>query len=249
MQNFFEHRLNIGKYQTAVFFCFAALLFSCNSTQKNKESLSNPEIISIETLNSIDTINWVFYKSWSLNDTALLVLAKSKYFHTTHSGGPQLALVLLKKTRNNWVVRESKLHLPVITSWGEIPKFKLESINEIHLLTADYGYGNQGNDRRILKFFDIDLCHFGETCFQYAYNSRILETVAEIDISNYEGNITRLYNQKISYNLNQKNRELRIYSTSHNLTYFEGLEILEENKIEKIELPPINEVFQPILCS
>ena len=220
--------------------------------------MSNPEIISIEKLNSIDTINWVFYKSWSLNDTALLVLAKSKYFHTTHSGGPQFALVLLKKTRNNWVVTKSKMHLPVITSWGEIPKFKLEAIDKIHVLTTDYGYGNQGNDRRILKFFDIDLCHFGETCFQYAYNSRILETVAEIDISNYQGNIntvqresnlTRLYNQKISYNLNQQNRELRIYSTSHNLTYFKGLEILEENKIEKIELPPINEVFQPILCS
>jgi len=220
--------------------------------------MSNPEIISIEKLNSIDTINWVFYKSWSLNDSALLVLAKSKYYYTTHSGGPQLALVLLKRTSNNWVVRESKLHLPIITTWGEIPKFKLESINEFHVLTTDYGYGNQGNDRRILKFLDIDLCHFGETCFQYAYNSRIQETVAEIDISNYEGNInavhserniTRLYNQKINYNLNQKNRELRIYSTSHNLTYFKGLEILEENKIEKIELHPINEVFQPILCS
>ena len=148
------------------------------------------------------------------------------------------------------------MHLPIITSWGQTPTFRLESFERYHLLSVDYGFGSQGNDHRILKFFDVDKCHFGETSLIYAYEGRIVETVAASIVKDYVDIrqpavdfVTRLYKQEINYQINPKTENILIYSKEHYFSIYPNMGISDTTLIQKVNLPPVDEEYKRILCS
>ena len=148
------------------------------------------------------------------------------------------------------------MHLPIITSWGQTPTFRLESFERYHLLSVDYGFGSQGNDHRILKFFDVDKCHFGETSLIYAYEGRIVETISASIVKDYMDTripavdfVTRLYNQEINYQINPKTDAIRIFSKEHYYGIYPTMEISDTTLLQKVNLPPVDEEYKRILCS
>ena len=254
MQNFFEHRLNIGKYQTAVFFCFAALLFSCNSAPKAKVLSSNPEIIGIEKLNSIDTAVWAFHKTWNLNDTTVVVMAKSKYFDDCHMCGPDLSLILLtqEKSSGKWTVKKTKMYIPIGTSWGSVPD--IEFINNSHgqFLAVDWGYGNQGCETSYIKFFNLEEYNFGNLMFIYHYTSAEEASADKKILSKYAPKIIAsdtswyyTYKQELNYQLDSNTGNIIIYSVEHSINFYD-YNSANENYKYQYKLPSIKEIFVPI---
>jgi hypothetical protein len=251
MQNLIGHRLNLGKIQTALFLSFAAMLLSCNSAPKGNGLSSNPEIISIEKLNSVDTTVWEFHKSWSMNDTTVLVLAKSKYYENSHAGGPKAALVLITKTHEIWEIQKTKINLPIISSWGKLPEFKLEKISQNHILSVDYGYGSQGNDHRNLVFFDIDFCFFGEVCFTFAYDAAIRSYMLKDQICKLTKN-TNIQEDELPYDFIN---EIDYQFVGTNLImslkqrHFDFFNRDKTKIIFKHDLEPLHIEYKRILCS
>ena len=158
---------------------------ACNNRTEGVKQIIGYQGVAVRHLENKDTAKWEVHQSWDLTDSTKLLIAKTKYYFTGHSGGPELSMLLLKKIGGEWQILESKLHLPIITSWGQTPTFRLESFERYHLLSVDYGFGSQGNDHRILKFFDVDMCHFGETSLIYAYEGRIVETISASEVKGY----------------------------------------------------------------
>ena len=229
---------------------------ACNNRTEGVKQIIGYLGVAVRHLENEDTAKWEVHQSWDLTDSTKLLIAKTKYYFTGHSGGPELSMLLLKKIGDEWQVLESKLHLPIITSWGQTPTFRLESFERYHLLSVDYGFGSQGNDHRILKFFDVDKCHFGETSLIYAYEGRIVETVAASIVKDYVDIrqpavdfVTRLYIQEINYQINPKTENILIYSKEHYFSIYPNMGISDTTLIQKVNLPQVDEEYKRILCS
>lgn len=254
MRNLFGHRLNLGKIQTALFLIFAAMHFSCNSSQKAKELNPNPEIISIEKLNSVDTAVWAFYQSWNLNDTTVVVMAKSKYYDDCHMCGPDLSLVLLiqEKSTGKWTVQKTKKYIPIGTSWGRVPDIELINNSYGQFLAVDWGYSNQGCETSYIKFFNLEEYNFGNPTFIYHYTSaeeasadkEILSKFAP-DINPNDSNWYYTYSQELNYQLDSNTGTIIIYSTKHFINFYDYNSSLEDYKYQ-YKLPGIKEIFVPI---
>jgi hypothetical protein len=107
---FYESRI---KLKSLVSILLITIIFSNCQGVKNNGSSKNYKLIAIEKLNTIDTTVWAFHKSWNLNDTCVVVLAKSKYFDDCHMCGPDLSLVLLTLEQSNgkWTVKKTKSNI------------------------------------------------------------------------------------------------------------------------------------------
>ena len=229
---------------------------ACNNRTEGVKQIIGYQGVAVRHLESVDTARWEVHQSWDLTDSSKLLIAKTKYYFTGHSGGPELSMLLLKKVGNEWHVLESRLHLPIITSWGQALSFRLESFERYHLLSVDYGFGSQGSDHRILKFFDVDMCHFGETSLIHAYEGRIVETVSSSVVKDYVDIrqpavdfVTRLYKQEINYQINPKTETIRIFSKEHYYGIYPTMEISDTTLIKKVNLPQVDEEYKRILCS
>ena len=229
---------------------------ACNNRTEGVKQIIGYQGVAVRHLENEDTAKWEVHQSWDLTDSTKLLIAKTKYYFTGHSGGPELSMLLLKKIGDEWQVLESKLHLPIITSWGQTPTFRLESFERYHLLSVDYGFGSQGNDHRILKFFDVGMCHFGETSLIHAYEGRIVETVSASEVKDYVDIrqpavdfVTRLYNQEINYQINPKTETIRVFSKERYYGIYPQKEISDTTLIQKVNLPPVDEEYKRILCS
>ncbi len=230
------------------------MLLSCNSAPKAKGLSSNPETISIEKLNSVDTTVWAFHKSWNLNDTCVVVMAKSKYFDDCHMCGPDLSLVLLtlEKSSGKWTVQKTKMHIPIGTSWGSAPHIEFINNSYGQYLAVDWGYSNQGCETSYIKFFNLEEYNFGNPTFIYHYTSaeeasadkEVLYKYAP-DINPNDSSWHYSYSQELNYQLDSNTGNIIISSTEHSINFYDD-NSSDENYQYRYVLPKINEIFVPI---
>ena len=248
--------MKYGIYHFGWIMLILVLSSACSDRTEGVKQIIGYQGVAVRHLENIDTAKWEVHQSWDLTDSTKLLIAKTKYYFTGHSGGPELSMLLLIKIGEEWQVLESKLHLPIITSWGQTPTFRLESFERYHLLSVDYGFGSQGSDHRVLKFFDVDMCHFGETSLIHAYEGRIVETVSSSVVKDYVDTripavdfVTRLYKQEINYQINPKTDAIRIFSKEHYYGIYPTMGISDTTLIQKVNLPQVDEEYKRILCS
>ena len=76
---------------------------ACNNrTEGVKQINIGCQGVAVRHLESIDTAEWQVHQSWDLTDSTKLLIAKTKYYFTEHSGGPELSMLLLKKIGDEW---------------------------------------------------------------------------------------------------------------------------------------------------
>ena len=136
---------------------------------------SNPLELAIQGLNREDTAQWWVHEVFDLSDQQKVILAGSGDTSVCHSCGPRVALVLVVRDSLNapWELKAIARDLPVISSWGNLPRFELLNNGSSPILMNTSCYGNQGNEECTLSLFDLGYCDFGVRNYIYSYRSAL----------------------------------------------------------------------------
>lgn len=138
-------------------------------------SVIDPVELAIKELNREDTVQWWAHEVFDLSGTQKVIVVASGDTSVCHSCGPRVALVLVARDSLNapWVLRSVARDLPVISSWGNVPRFELLNNGSSPILMNTSCYGNQGNEECTISLFDLGYCDFGVRSYIYSYRSAL----------------------------------------------------------------------------
>ena len=75
---------------------------ACSDRTEGVKQIIGYQGVAVRHLENEDTAKWEVHQSWDLTDSTKLLIAKTKYYFTEHSGGPELSMLLLKKIGDEW---------------------------------------------------------------------------------------------------------------------------------------------------
>jgi len=243
--------------------CFVIILFylisfytlSCNnkpiSHQPKKPSLE--EAVTAHLI-SLDTSEYITHQTWVINNTTKAVLSKSKHTYDCHMCGPKLSisLAVYNKKLREWIVQKTRLNIPIGTSWGKVPDLDFIDNKWGHYLSVDWGYGNQGNEDRIIKIFSLDDAEFGNLKFIYPYTSAIEASAdAEIlkkyfpEIKLQSNSLTYVYRHSMTFGIDTSDGNIIIQSGDHYIQLHD-FNSESERYIKQVTLPKVIDEFVKI---
>lgn len=235
---------------TVLFSLSLTLLAACS--QKEERVVDAARI----SLNENDTLNWVVRElAFYLDSTRVVVLAQTGDTSDCHMCGPAAALVLLERTQvgAGWAVKKIKKHIPVVSQWGKLPKFKLVMLKGRNVLLSEFGFGNQGNYQSNIVLFDLDHCEFGELAFSYAYQSRIDSYMDELSARSYFKHLPQInrlwpftFDLDMVVQIDSETDDLTIKSRNRELKFIHPN---DDRQTWIVKLPQITEHFRPMLCT
>jgi len=251
------------KSSYTLFSCFVIVLFylitfnilSCNNKpipyQSKKSSLEDAITAHLHTL---DTSEYIPHQTWVINDTTKAVLLKSKHTYDCHMCGPKLSisLAVYNKKLREWIVQKTRLNIPIGTSWGRVSDLNFIDNKWGHYLSVDWGYGNQGNEDRIIKIFSLDDAEFGNLKFIYPYTSAIEASAdAEIlkkyfpEINLQSNTLTYVYRHSKTFGIDTSNGNIIIQSGDHYIQLHD-FNSESERYIKQVTLPKVIDKFVKI---
>lgn len=238
------------KYSILLSALSIALLASCSSGSMD------PEELVCTTLNEGDSVEWVVkLPRIELDSNRIVYIAQSNDTMDCHLCGPAAALVLLKRpsARESWVVNDFKKRIPVISQWGQLPKFRLVRLPHRNVLVTEYGYGNQGSYQSNFAVFDLDYCEFGNSVFNYTYQAEIDSYMFLPQAMGYEPNLPASiedwpykYLLQMELAFDTVSSDLNLKSTQREIKFIHPT---DDRQTWVVNLPPIAEAYTPMLCT
>ena len=235
-----------------LFYLISFYLLSCNNKPISHQS-KKPSLEDAVTayLHSLDTSEYILHQTWVINDTTKAVLSKSKHTYDCHMCGPKLSLSLAvyNKKLREWKVQKTRLNIPIGTSWGKVPDLDFIDNKWGHYLSIDWGYGNQGNEYRIIKIFSLDDAEFGNLKFIYPYTTAIEASAdAEIlkkyfpEIKHQSNTLSYVYRHSMTFGIDTSNGNIIIQSGDHYMQLHD-FNSESERYIKQVTLPKVIDKF------